>query len=452
LVVLQATADMYMTPDGPQPFVRRRETLRVKGGDDEVMEVIETRWGPLLDSDHRGRPQALRWVAHDPPAVNLNLLRLETAANVDEALDIASRAGMPGQNFLAAGRDGRIGWTIAGPIPRRFGHDGRTPESWADGRRGWEGYLPPPDYPRITDPPLGRLWTANNRVVSGEALEILGDGGYALGARARQIRDDLLALDAATEADLLAVQLDDRALFLHRWRALLLAVLTPRALENAPRRRQMRALVEHWDGRAAADSAGYRLVRTFRNALAAEVFSALTAPCRAADPWFDYGWINQSEGPLWQLASRQPPHLLNSRYPDWQAQFLAAVDTTLDDIAGDGDVAAHPWGERNTLRMVHPFSLFIPALGRFLDMPAQPLPGDVNMPRVQTPTHGASQRLVVAPGREAQGILHMPGGQSGHPLSPHYRDGHDAWVRGEATPFLPGPAVNVLRLVPDAGN
>jgi penicillin amidase len=84
-----------------------------------------------------------------------------------------------------------------------------------------------------------------------------------------------------------------------------------------------------------------------------------------------------------------------------------------------------------------------------LDMPPQPMPGDVNMPRVQAPGFGASQRLAVSPGREEQAYFHMPGGQSGHPLSPHYRDGHAAWVEGKATPFLPGPAVHVLELLPE---
>ena len=71
--------------------------------------------------------------------------------------------------------------------------------------------------------------------------------------------------------------------------------------------------------------------------------------------------------------------------------------------------------------------------------------------RVQSPVGGASQRLVVAPGREAEGIFQMPGGQSGHPLSPHYRDGHAAWEQGLPTPFLPGPALHRLQLVPAAG-
>jgi penicillin amidase len=62
--------------------------------------------------------------------------------------------------------------------------------------------------------------------------------------------------------------------------------------------------------------------------------------------------------------------------------------------------------------------------------------------------NAASERMVVSPGREAEGIMQMPTGQSGHPLSPHYGDSHEAWVKGEPTPFLPGPPVHTLRLTP----
>jgi penicillin amidase len=56
---------------------------------------------------------------------------------------------------------------------------------------------------------------------------------------------------------------------------------------------------------------------------------------------------------------------------------------------------------------------------------------------------------VVSPGHEDEGIAHMPGGQSGHFLSPFYAKGHDAWAAGEPTPFLPGPAAHRLTLSPD---
>jgi penicillin amidase len=61
---------------------------------------------------------------------------------------------------------------------------------------------------------------------------------------------------------------------------------------------------------------------------------------------------------------------------------------------------------------------------------------------------GASERLAVSPGHEQSGYFHMPGGQSGHPRSPHYADGHAAWAQGQPTPFLPGAPVAVLTLLP----
>jgi penicillin amidase len=61
---------------------------------------------------------------------------------------------------------------------------------------------------------------------------------------------------------------------------------------------------------------------------------------------------------------------------------------------------------------------------------------------------GASERFVVSPGHHADGIFHMPGGQSGHPFSVHYRDQHQAWAEGSALPFETGVVEHTLRLVP----
>jgi len=42
----------------------------------------------------------------------------------------------------------------------------------------------------------------------------------------------------------------------------------------------------------------------------------------------------------------------------------------------------------------------------------------------------------------------MPGGQSGHPMSPYYGAGHDDWVAGRPTPLLAGAAQHELMLAP----
>src|SRR5690606_41478287 len=75
--------------------------------------------------------------------------------------------------------------------------------------------------PLVASPAVDRIWTANARTTGGDTLARIGDGGYALGARAAQIRDALQAGRRFTEADLLAIQLDDRALLMTRWWQLL---------------------------------------------------------------------------------------------------------------------------------------------------------------------------------------------------------------------------------------
>jgi penicillin amidase len=302
----------------------------------------------------------------------------------------------------------------------------------------------------VVDPDDGRIWTANNRVGDGEMLTVIGDGGQALGVRAQLIRDRLYARDTFSELDLLQIQLDDRAVLLERWRRLLLDFLTLEVVAGDPRRVEFRRLIEDsWTGRASIDSVGYRLVRSFRLFVVETVIEAITVPCRRADPRF-IGRLPQAEGPVWKIVTERPLHLLDPKFDTWDEQLLAVLDYTIDRHTLNGTrLDDHTWGARNTVRVQHALSLAVPVLGRWLDMPPQPLPGDSHMPRVQGVSVGASQRMVVSPGREQEGIFHMPGGQSGHPLSPHYGDGHQAWALGEPTPFLPGPTAHTLTLLPD---
>ncbi len=449
--------ETYRTPEGPRRIEHHQETVRVAGAPDETLDAAWTVWGPIVDQDHHGRRRAARWIAHDLHAVNARLARLETVRSVAEAMEVAPTIGIPPQNFVVADAQGHIGWTIIGAIPRRVGfssaREARRPSSWADGARGWDGWLETSEYPRVVDPPSGRIWTANARVVDGESLRRIGDGGYDLGARAAQIRDDLMALSAPIdEADMLRVQLDDRAVFLRRWHDLLLATLTSEAVAADPRRARMRALVEGWGERAAIESAGYRLVRAFRQNAARQILGPLSSRCREADPGFDLFDVGQYEAPLWALVTQRPAHMLEPGYPSWDAALLAAADAVLDSLHITADSAgaldARTWGERNTTRIVHPLAQAVPALAGMLGMPPRALPGDAWMPRVQAPSNGASERMAISPGHEESGYFHMPGGQSGHPLSPHFGDGHAAWEEGQPTPFLPGPAVSTLVLRP----
>jgi penicillin amidase len=453
-IATETTANsFYQTPEGWKEIEDRPEEIKVKGEKPVPFTARWTRWGPLIDGPKDGRGLVLRWTAHDAAATNLHFMDIETAQSAAEAVAIAHRSGIPNENMLIADSGGNIAWTIIGAVPRRIGYDGRVPVSWGYGDRRWEGFLAPADIPVVTNPAGGALWSGNHRALGGEAYAKLGDSGYDDGARGGQIRDGLHALVAsgkkAGPADLLAIQLDDRALFLERWQKFLLEVLTDGAVAQNPARADLRAAVRAWSGHAGTDSVAYRVVRAFRLYTATRALAPFDG--RAQQEYAAFNWRGLPyEDALWQLVHERPEKLLNPAHPSWDALLLAAVDDVLADVAKTGrPLASFTWGARNTLAMRHPFGRFLPKpVARLLDMPADQMSGDSDMPRVQGPRFGQSQRLVVSPGREAEAIFHMPGGQSGHPMSPFYRAGHAAWVNGEPTPLLPGPTQHTLTLTP----
>jgi penicillin amidase len=454
IVILEtdpARPSSYRTPDGWKEITAHEETIQVAGQPPQRHVVQWTIWGPVIGPDHRGQARAFRWVAHSAERLAASVMPLEEARTIEEAFDGANGLGTPGQNFVVADRSGRIGWSIYGSIPRRRGFDGQLPVSWADGSRGWDGWLEDAEYPRLVDGRDGRIWTANARVVGGDLLAALGDGSYEVGSRARIIRDRLLASDRFTPRDMLAIQLEARADFLARWRELILRTLTPAVTRGHEQRARFRAVVEGgWPGEALPESAAYRLTRQFRDLASERIFATVLAECYEADDSFDYTTVRRREGPIWRIVSEQPEHLLDPRYNTWSDMLVDTIDTTIVEVMRDrdGDLGDRRWSEFNVTAFRHPLSAAVPLLGRWLDMPRNEIPGDLYTPRMAWGSVGASERMVVSPGREAEGIMHMPTGQSGHPLSPFYSNSHDAWVTGEPTPFLPGPTVHTVRLVP----
>ncbi|MBB5210387.1 penicillin acylase family protein [Microbulbifer hydrolyticus] len=440
---ISENGEQYRTPEGWQDFDIAVEQINISGKPASELKVRKTIWGPVVGEDHNGTPLAYRWVAHDIRGANLNLLKLETVETVRAAMDIAPELGMPHQNFVLGDSAGNIGWTVAGPIPRRVGLDGDRSVSWADGTAFWDGFLPLAEQPSIYNPPSHRIWTANSRTMDGEFLRVMGDGGYALGARQQQIRDDLFARDHFTEQDLLDIQLDDRAIFLERWQAHLVQLLS-----TSDGYDDVLEQVKSWGGRASADSVGYRIVRNFRLRFIDFATAPVLTYMQRHDPTFKFGRVNrQVEYPAWEMLSNEPAHLLNPEFASWKALKLAALDQVLEEMAEDGlPLAQQTWGVQNSAKILHPLGRAVSAVNWFTAMPADPLPGDSHMPRFQSSTNGASERMVVAPGHEELGVFHMATGQSAHPLSPFFGNGHRDWVEGNPSSFTEKSVEYVLTL------
>ncbi len=444
LDLLPGDKTQYQTPDGPKPITTAVERICAAHGACEDLTVSETIWGPIEDHNSAGRPVVWAWTAHDDNAVmTAGFTGLEQARNVKDALAAAHQAGLPQENLAVVDSAGHVAWTIAGQVPRRVGLNDQMPHSWADGTHGWKGFLAPDEIPAIVDPPNGRIWTANARVVGGDALEKLGDMGYADGQRAGRIRDDLNARQKFSEQDLLNIETDTRSTPLDSWQKLMLA-----AIDAHPENAAMRPYVENWGGRAVPGSVGYRLVHDFRAEAIKLIYRGLVAPVEAV-PGGDR--LSMARGAAWAvetLLTAAPPGLVPAPGKSWNDVTGAILANVAAAVRQGGNLAGFTWGEQNHTGIHHPLARFIPLLGLLTDPPDVPVAGDSMIPRVVVPGDGASERLVVSPGHEASGLFDMPVGQAANPLEPYFGAGEEAWVEGKGTPLLPGAEKWRLVLTP----
>jgi penicillin G amidase len=471
LKAIAGQADQYQTAAGSGAISNVQEIIKVKSGADVTLSIRESRYGPIIGKDPDGLELALAWVAHRDGGINLGVIDFEVSRSVRELIQHANRAGMPQNNVVSADKSGNVAWTIGGQIPLRAHNLDMQLPVGSEQLPGdvWSGFVDASGLtpPNIQNPSNYRIYTANSRVVNAAGLAYIGNGGYALGARQGRIRD-MLNMHASrfAERDMLAMQLDDQASLLNPWWQIL-----KQTTANKPRYAGLETILSNWQARAEPSSVSYRIVRAFRQEIIAEALHAYAAPIRALKPDFVAN-TSQSEAIVLPILISEAPHLLPPPYMNYSDFKIAALDRALARIIGQStpvdtklrfapvqitdaqitqsELARHPWGEYNIAKVQHPLGRAIPALSWLLDMPNDAMLGDTgHVVRAQGPGFGASQRLVVSPGHEDKAIFHMPGGQSGHPLSPFYGSGHQDWVNGNPTPLLPGKSVHTLMLLPN---
>ncbi len=433
-------------------FGERHESIVIKGGRTKRLVIKETVWGPVSDKLLLGQAVAVHWVALDPEAVNINILELEQSKTLEQALAIANSGGGPQLNVLLADDKGHIAWTLTGKIPRRYGGDGSVSRSWADGTAGWQEYVSPSELPRVTDPPEGFLVSANERRFAADFPYVIGHQ-FVNGYRAYRIRQRLQQSAAQSEWSQFNLQQDTTTELYNYYQQLALQVLTPEVLAEKPELTELRDYLLGWNGRADVDSLGLPVLVEFRRQLINEVFSPFLSTCRQADDNFKYAW-NYVDTPLQTLLDEKPLELLpdSRHFKTWNQFLLKQLQTSVSRIKArhpEVGIFGQTWGLHNRVGHAHPFSKAMPILSPVLDMPHEPLAGCGGYcVRVTGADFGASERLVVSPGRFKEGILHLPGGQSGHPLSAYYRDQQQYWLSGLPLSAAAGQPEHSLLLHP----
>lgn len=466
----------YLTPGGLAPFVERQETIRVRGAADETLIARSTRHGPVISDLGRaidiagaGEVIALAWACLRPgdrtPEALYAMNRAASAAEFRAALQLFE---CPVQNILYADRD-HIGFVAAGRIPIRSATlaGSQMPVPGAEGRYDWVGYLGDDTLPQLVDPPAGLLATANDDIrPPGYAHFIAGrfDAPYRIDRIREAVGNDRMEGKITLEG-MTSLQMDTLSLAAQTLLPKLLDLIAEANGDADPLAAKAKDLLARWNFRVDRDLPQPLVF----NAWLAQLDRTLFAD-ELGDLFDDYDWWNAAtiarilfgDDPAdraWcDLAGTAAAEDCRTTV---RRAFVAALDT-LARRYGD-DPVAWRWGDAHRARFAHPlFGRIWPLDGltsRVIEMNGDNYTLDRAVPDIDAggarfpAIHGAGFRGVYDLADPDRSRFVIAGGQSGHPLSPHYADLLERWRDGSAITIVGDASGGRLRLlpVPDTG-
>jgi penicillin G amidase len=439
--------DEYLGADGAwHPIEHDRETIHVRWGRDETVDVERTDHGvvlsPLLPGE--SRVLALKWTIYDPRVSGFPLLAMDTAQNWTDFRSALSQWWAPTQNVVYADDAGHIGYQAIGLIPQRPGGLAGVPIT--DSQHEWQGWLPFDQLPSAFDPPDGILATANARVTpDGYPTPLTLE--WAEPYRNERIWKWLEPKQKLTQQDMLTLETDvysevDQEI------AQRLAYAIDHASRTDPQLRQAADLLRVWNGVVGVDSAPAAI-----EVAAKARFWPMVLQPKLGDDWRLYRWAESNYAGE-QIIMKEPAGWLPPQYPTWDDFLADLVRQGLEQAHAPADLSTWRYGYEHPVDVEHPLFGLLPWFKDWTGTGPQPQSGDTVTVKQVGRTFGPSQRFTIDWSNVDAATENIVMGESGDPLSPYYRDQWPYWYGGKtfALPFTE-PAVaastaHTLRLEP----
>jgi penicillin G amidase len=438
--------DEYQSPNGWKPIEHVRETIRVRGGRDIVVDVGRTDHGPIITPaiEHENRVLSLRWSAYDPGANSIPLFDVDSASNWIEFRNILGRWWGPSLNVIYADDQGHIGYQAVGFIPIRDGGISTVPIT--AGTHEWQGFVPFDQLPSAEDPVNGVLATANSRITpDGYPYQLTLE--WAAPYRNERIWKWLAGKNKLTPADMLTLQGDIYS-SLDQEIGRRYAYAIDHSAKANPQLRQAADLLRSWDGVINANSSAAAVIASARQA-----FWPMVLTPKLGDDWRLYSWSEKAFAEE-EIVTHAPSQWLPTGYANWDDFLTAIMKQGLAAEHAPADLKIWQYGHIRKIELEHPLYSMLPWFKKWTGTGPQPRYGDPTTVDQMGATLGPSQRLTVDWSNLDHSTENIVYGQSGNPLSPWYGDQWPFWY-GRTTFTLPfsEPAVaadarHTLRLTP----
>lgn len=421
------------------------EEIAVRDSTPVKFQIKFSRNGPIVSNFHPAFKEnekvvAMRWTGQQPSDELAALLKIQTAKSWADFTDAVRHFRTPAQNFIFASASGDIGYYLGGAIPIRKNTTGMLPHNGWEQKGQWFDYVPFEKQPHILNPPENYIVTANNKIVD-DRYPFYLTNLWEPASRANRIHDALSAKEKLSLADFRTLQIDVVSNYAKKLLPLILETIKAQLdASSQPELQTAYDLLKEWDGKESSESIAASLFNAFVLKLIENTFK---------DEMGEGLYENYIH--LGNVPTRVIADLLQKEESSWFDDIATSEVETRDDLivrslldgtellktlAGER-ISDWAWGRIHTLTMNHPLGRkrpldFVFNLGPFPRGGSKMTVNnsEYNLQNPFAAGLGASTRQLVDFCDLNNSLSVITTGQSGHPLSEHYKDQAPLWLEG----------------------
>ncbi|MBO0341126.1 MAG: penicillin acylase family protein [Bacteroidota bacterium] len=435
----------YKTVDGWGNYEFVNKTIKVKDGDDVTFTYKKTHHGPVLnniaDQISGERPVAMSWMYTKPKNMIMHALYgLSHATNMEEFKGALPNIHAPGLNVMYGDAEGNVAWWATAKLYEM--PDSLSTKFILDGASGNEEPLRFLDFsenPMAENPPWNYVYSANNQPDS--IAGMLYPGYYLPENRAKRI---VSLLDSKDDWDKEAIS------------KMILDVTSPVNTEVVSEliklfdvthftSEQLVLLdsLKNWNGKYSLNTTSpviyhrtlyYIVKNTMEDEMGPEMFKQFlsTHLFKRQIAW----GANMENGKWWDNVNT--PDVVETREDIVLMSFKQTWESLVKDFGED--TSQWTWDKVHTLEHQHPFGQ-VESLRKYFNVGPFPVEGtrevinNLAFPYDGTGFYkvnsGPSTRRIIDFSDIENSISILPTGQSGNPLSKHYDDQAEMYVKGE---------------------
>ncbi|MDA0987026.1 MAG: penicillin acylase family protein [Bacteroidetes bacterium] len=170
--VEKSNPNNYIVDGKSHPFTNIVDSIFVKDSGFVILNYRTSKHGPIVNDINpilkkiNSPPIAMKWSASDLTAEIKTFKLLAKANNWNDFRNAVKNFGVPAQNFIYADKFGNIGFQFGGNIPIRSQNNPTIPMNGNNSQNDWKGYVPFNELPSIYNPEQNFIANANNKTTN----------------------------------------------------------------------------------------------------------------------------------------------------------------------------------------------------------------------------------------------------------------------------------------------